>query len=397
MHYLVDTEQMEAEGLLSAELVAIIKDRSRGAMLALGVNTLLGGGIAAAAGGFVVWLADTVAVAITGSIFLAIGIMILLRAGPMYRMLGNAAGLIGGGMLAGGLTIELLDSASTEVASAVLFAIGAAALGLMLWMLGRHPKARFLIGSIALMAGGMHLLGLYGAATLTGALWVAPLTHLYATTALLGLGYMLDLRLVTALAVAPFAQMLDTSTEYFHAAYVFYSPEPTLSILQMGLAMIAALWLVQNRSGRIARQAGIFAMMTFVIGNLCFLVGSLWGDVVGSSFQGLRWEDFSDWDAYEAAQEGYRQTALAISSGVYSVIWALALAMSAGYAVYRNRRGLFNASLTFAALHAYTQMFESFGDEPLAYVIGGLGAVPLAWGLWRINERFRDWQAAHRA
>ncbi|MFT7059052.1 MAG: hypothetical protein ACJASV_001559, partial [Pseudorhodobacter sp.] len=36
----------------------------------------------------------------------------------------------------------------------------------------------------------------------------------------------------------------------------------------------------------------------------------------------------------------------------------------------------------------YTQAFEIFGDDPLAYVIGGLVAVPLAWGLWRLNARF---------
>lgn len=46
---------------------------------------------------------------------------------------------------------------------------------------------------------------------------------------------------------------------------------------------------------------------------------------------------------------------------------------------------MFNTALTFAAIHAYTQLFESFGDEPLAYVIGGLAAIPLAWGLWRLK------------
>lgn len=53
----------------------------------------------------------------------------------------------------------------------------------------------------------------------------------------------------------------------------------------------------------------------------------------------------------------------------------------------RNRRGLFNAGMTFAGIHAYTQLFENFGDEPLAYVVGGLAAVPLAWGLWRLDGK----------
>ena len=47
---------------------------------------------------------------------------------------------------------------------------------------------------------------------------------------------------------------------------------------------------------------------------------------------------------------------------------------------------MYNAALTFAAIHAYTQFFESFWDQPLAYVIGGLTAIPLAWGMWRLNH-----------
>jgi hypothetical protein len=44
--------------------------------------------------------------------------------------------------------------------------------------------------------------------------------------------------------------------------------------------------------------------------------------------------------------------------------------------------------MTFGGIHAYTQAFETFYDEPLAYVIGGLAAIPLAWGLWRLNDQF---------
>lgn len=390
MHYLVDTEAMQAEGMLSPDVVAVIKERSRAAMVALGVNTLLAGGIAASAGGFIFWLADTLAVAVTGSIFLVIGLLVLLRAGPLYRMLGNAAGLIGGGMLAGGATLKLLELASPEVASSVLLIVGAIVALTGLWFYQRTINAGFLIGAIVLLGAGMHLVGLYAGLQLVAQSFAAgPAAHLYATLVLLALGYLLDFRLITALAIMPFAQVLDTSTGYFHAMYVFYSPEPTLSILQMTLALVAALWLVQNRGARIGRQAGIFAIMAFIVGNLCFLVGSLWGDVVGQSFL-----DQSDWETYETAMEAWRAKTLVIDSGVYSVVWALALAAMAGYAAYRLRRGLFNATLTFAAIHFYTQMFESFADEPLAYVVGGLAAVPLAWGMWRINEYFRARQAA---
>jgi hypothetical protein len=390
MHYLVDTEALQAEGKLTPDVVALIKERSRAAMVALGVNTVLAGGIAASAGGFIFWLADTLAVAVTGSIFLAIGLLILMKAGPLYHMLGNAAGLIGGGMLAGGATLKLLDLAPLDVAASVLLIAGGLVVLTALWFYRRTINAGFLIGAIVLLGAGMHLVGLYAGLPLFAASTAAvPAAHLYATVLLLALGYLLDFRLITALAIMPFAQMLDTSTGYFHAMYVFYSPEPTLSILQMTLALVVALWLVQNRGARIGRQAGVFAIMAFVVGNLCFLVGSLWGDVVGQSFL-----DQANWDNYESALTALRAKTLVISSGVYSVIWALALAAMAAYAAYRLRRGLFNATLTFAAIHFYTQMFESFADEPLAYVIGGLAAVPLAWGIWRVNEHFRARQAA---
>jgi uncharacterized membrane protein YiaA len=400
MHYLVDTEQMQAEGLLSAQQIATIKDRSRTAMVALGVNTVLAGGILAAAGGFIFWLADTLLVAITGGVFLLIGVMILLRAGPLYRMLGNASALIGAGMLLGGATLKLIENLAPMQAAQILLVVGAVAALLGLWLYRRlADRAGFLLGSVVLMAMAMHLVGLYlGLQQFAGGQWHAPIANLYATLVLLGIGYLLDLRVVTALAILPFAQMLDTSTAYFHATYAFYSPEPTLSILQMSVAMVIGLWLLQHRSERVGRHGGIFAMMAFVVGNLCFLVGSLFGDVVGSSF--IHYPDWNadiDYDtqmqAYDAATAAWRAKTVEIGEHVYAVVWALALAAMVFYAAHRNRRGLFNAALTFGAIHAYTQLFENFADEPLAYVIGGLAAVPLAWGIWRMNDLFRARQA----
>ncbi|MBT8411759.1 MAG: hypothetical protein KJP02_08180, partial [Octadecabacter sp.] len=84
----------------------------------------------------------------------------------------------------------------------------------------------------------------------------------------------------------------------------------------------------------------------------------------------------------------FEASAITISANVYSIVWALLLALAAAWSAHTNRRGVFNAAMTFGAIHAYTQAFESFYDEPLAYVIGGLAAIPLAWGLWRLNDLF---------
>ena len=47
---------------------------------------------------------------------------------------------------------------------------------------------------------------------------------LYYAVALAGTGWQLDVRLITAAALIPFAQILETGTAYFHAVYAFYSP-----------------------------------------------------------------------------------------------------------------------------------------------------------------------------
>jgi hypothetical protein len=185
--------------------------------------------------------------------------------------------------------------------------------------------------------------------------------------------------------------MLDTSTSYFHAAYVFYSPESTLSILQMAVLIGGCLFFLNKVSTRTAPHLRILTVMGFVVANLCALVGSLWGDVVGSHLWGpyaRRYTDYDNWDSYYAARDAFREASLSISADVYSILWAIALIGIIFSAAHKNMRGLFNTAVTFLAIHAYTQAFESFYDEPLAYVIGGFLAIPLAWGMWRLNQRF---------
>ena len=75
---------------------------------------------------------------------------------------------------------------------------------------------------------------------------------------------------------------------------------------------------------------------------------------------------------------------------VATITLAVGIFLAAFWSATTNRRGIFNAAMTFGGIHAYTQAFETFYDEPLAYVIGGLAAIPLAWGLWRLNTVFED-------
>lgn len=389
MHYLADTDRLVADGVLTPEQAKVIRVRSRDAMIALVVNTVLCGGILAAAAGFIFWLANATAVAVTGSLFLAVGIAVLARAGRLYSMLGHAAALIGAGMLIGGATIELIDKVGGSVAGGVLLGLGALIAGGSAALRFRLPSTlSFLFGSLLVMGAAMHLVGLYFSLETSDARGVlVALVHLYAAVIIGAAGVLVDVRFLTALAILPFAQMLDTSTAYFGAVYAFISPEPTLSILQMTALALACLWVRSQAADRIGRHAGILGIMAVVVANLCFLVGSLWGDVVGSHIWSTA-VDTGDWEAWQQAQDAFAAQTLVISANVYSVIWAVVLAVLLFWAAHYNRRGIFNAALTFAAIHAYTQAFESFGDQPLAYVVGGLAAIPLAWGAWRMNQRF---------
>ena len=403
MHVVADTKRLVAEGVITDAQAGELIHRSRETMMALAINAILSFGILAATLGMIFWLADALAVAVTGLLLLGAGMAILAKGGDLYRMFGNAAALIGAGMLIGGAAVELLDK-HEAVAGPVMTLGGLVLMAVFGWAFARGiGGAGFVMGAILLMGFAFHIGGLgfwLERAEIGGAARV--LFFLYAAAGLAVLGWLVDVRLVTALAIAPFAQALDTGTGYFHAAYVFYSPEPALSILQMVALMIPALIVVQHYPDiggheRLGRHARILAIMAFVVANLCALVGSLWGDVVGETIFGPAREAFSGdnaWQDFHDAREAWREGALRISEGAFTIFWALALAGMIAYSAWRGNRGMFNTAMTFAAIHAYTQLFESFGDEPLAYVIGGLAAIPLAWGLWRLNRWFLSERAA---
>jgi len=303
--------------------------------------------------------------------------VILAKGGEMYRMFGNASTLIGAGMLIGGAALELVDKYES-IAGVTLTLGGAVILTIAGWRyVNGGWSSRFVLGSILLMGLAVHLGGieLLCQEHQTGSP-LRNLVYIYYALALAAVGWVVDVRLVTALAIVPFAQALETGTSYFHAAYVFYSPESTLSIVQLAVLIAACLWLAARRPERDARHLRILMMLGFVAANLCALVGSLWGDVIGETIwgPGRYWSSstFETWEAFDAARTAFRESALQISAGVYSILWAAVLVVMVLWAAQRHQRGLFNGALTFGGIHAYTQMFETFGDEPLAYVIGAV-------------------------
>ena len=387
MTHVVHTERLLREGVIDAAQAAEIARRSRETMVALAVNSVLCVGIVAATLGLIFWLGSAAAVAVAGAMFLAAGGTVLWKGGEIYRMLGNASALIGAGMLIGGAGVEAVRLYG-EGADVFLMIAGAVVAGGAFLVFRRGPATlRFASGSTLLLGGAMHLVGVGFAMSGASGLEAAAVNG-YAFVLLLAAGVLLDVRLVTALAIVPFAQMLDTGTDYFHAMYVFYSPESTLTILQMMALMAVCIVVMRRGRERLARHAGILAILAAVVGNLAFLVGSLWGDQVGASLalNGPTWTEGMEWSDYQTQVEAWEAQFLHISENVFSLAWAALLAVGAFWAAHANRRGLFNAAITFGAIHGYTQVFETMGDEPMAWALGGLALIPLAWGMWRLNR-----------
>jgi uncharacterized membrane protein (Fun14 family) len=162
MHYVVNASAMLAEGVLTPGQIKVIRKRSREAMVMLAINTLLCSGILAAALGFVFYLADAAAVAVTGALFLAIGAAILLRGGVLYRMFGTASALIGAGMLSAGASFELLDKLEPDLAGLLIGCLGAIIGFAAFWALRKGAKAvAFVAGSVFLIGVAMHLAGVF--------------------------------------------------------------------------------------------------------------------------------------------------------------------------------------------------------------------------------------------
>ncbi|MEM9438033.1 MAG: hypothetical protein AAGA15_13435 [Pseudomonadota bacterium] len=380
MHVVADTNSLLADGIITESQATEITRRGREAMVQIVVHGILIAGILAATGGLIFYLADALSVALAGAIFMAGGWLIGRQGANMFS---RAGAIIGAGLLIGGGSLELLTNYEPIAGPALL--AGGAALGAILW---RSAPQSLVAGAMFLMGIAAHLAGLAHWLSWSDT-FAGPLPWLYATGIIAAAGWRVDVRFVTALAIVPFAQALDTTTAYWHATYAFYSPESTLTILQMTAAIAACLWLAPKRAERQARHLGIFALMAFIVANLCALVGSLWGDYVGEYVWGpgyfRHWD--TGWQAYDGTRAEFRETALYISENVYSILWAVVLAAIMTWSALTTRRGLFNTTVTFALIHGYTQLFETFSDEPLTYALGGLGAIPLAWGIWRANQR----------
>jgi len=274
---------------------------------------------------------------------------------------------------------------------------------LSIWALAKRTRAsRFVSGSVLLMGGALHLGGIYLLLEDTQAIgWTVGAAHLYCFAALIVAGWATNFRMISALAIVPFAQLLDAGTFYSHAVYAFYSHESTLTILQMSALIALCIWVANRWPERIARHARVLAVMAFITANLCALVGSLWGDVVGQTIWGPGHYAHVGRDGWREALDAFKASTLVISEEVYAILWAGALGAIAIWASHKNQRGLFNAALTFGGIHAYTQLMTYHGDKPLAFAKPTLAPSPHVKGnqgqnRWNGLHNHNPWGDSHR-
>ncbi len=385
MKWLVDIDALVAEGVVSPEQGALLRTRARADALALGTSMLLVGGIVAVIAGVIALAPTPEGLTATGLAILALAAAALLQVGPRFRLPANAAAVIGVAAAGGGAIALAIERAETSW-PAVWIGLGVGVAGLALRAVG-PARWRVMAAWAAVLGGAAHLGGVFMLEGRPDLVWLAMID---AALVLLLCGVLLDIRLLSALAVVALAGTLS-ATGYGHASYFLAVYEPTLLILLMGTVAGIALAAARlpERQARHARIAGLMALVWI---NMGFWVGSLWGDVVAEHLltpprpnwvAGETGE--AQWEAWEAARDAVLAGLPQIPDIAFVIGWALLILGTAVWAALTARRSVLNAAATFGAIHFYTQWFERLEAAPEAIIGAGVIAILAAWGMVRAN------------
>ena len=223
------------------------------------------------------------------------------------------------------------------------------------------------MGSIWIIVGALMFTGS------VAALIETPLpATLVATALLFAFAVVARSRLLIVFAALSLEGAVGGGTGYWHASYAVIVREPTLTIALFTLVGTAAFLLTQRLSADYEPLALTFARISVVVVNFGFWIGSLWGDTPGAYLRDAAqtWGDTPQLPALD-----------------FVVAWAVALVAAGAWAASQGRRFLVNAVAVFGAIHAYTQWFERLGANPLTVVVGGLFAIAVGLGLWRLSAR----------
>jgi hypothetical protein len=215
MKVLLDLDRLLADGEISAEQHARLRERAAGDTAALGYGLLAGFGVVAVAAATIALVPSAVTALLLGLGIAGLGLLVHAVAGKRWRLLAELWIVMGALLAAGGLV--LADD-----------------------------------GSAAAFGGSALLLG--------------------------GLGAIVRSHLLTVLAVLALASALGARGAYFHASYLLGIEAPTLTALLFAVFALIAfrlhLRLPAASSGLAltAARTGVFLV------NFALWVGSLFGD-----------------------------------------------------------------------------------------------------------------------
>ncbi|MGF1447247.1 MAG: hypothetical protein ACFBRM_13755 [Pikeienuella sp.] len=383
MKWLVDLDEAVHDEVLTAAQAEALKRRSRAEAAGFGIAVLLVGGVVATLIGLLALAPSATGLLGTGGLIALGGAVALLAVGTRGRLPATAAGVVGLGAAAAGGVWMALD-ATGGLFPAVWMGLALVSAGLALRKVG--PAQLSSLGAWAAVIGGaVHLVGVFG---VNGPNDISPWAMLDAAVLLLALGLFLDIRLLSALAVFALAGLLG-ETGYGRGSYFLAIYEPALAILLMSAVAFVGAFAAARLGEDWARHGRITGLVALVWVNMAFWVGSIWGDRPGRHLFGPDRAAFPTPEAYWQARRTYIDSLPDIPELAFVVLWAVLLLAVLAWSALTARRSVFNAAVTFAAIHFYTQWFERLDASPESIVAAGVIAILAAWGMVRINARFR--------
>jgi hypothetical protein len=296
---------------------------------------------------------------------------VLLKSHARRDIGGNAINILvafGSIAVAAGLVGLMASAGFSLMASIALAALfGMITIGVGWLTLKFHEENWGLLGRIWMVVGALVLAasgGLFGLRPLNACILAAVIFT--------GTGIVAQSGLLIALVPLTLEAAFGGSTGYWAGCYEISIRSPTLTILVF-TALAFGVWrlaLLLPRAGE--RVALIFVLISLVLVNIGFWIGSLFGD------------DFNF--RTDALNDGINTSSFMLPTVAFVIVWAVSLFLTGLWAARRGYRRLVNLVAVFGAIEFYTQWYERLGAEPLSMVVGGVTAIAFGYTLWRYNR-----------
>ena len=222
MRIVLDLTKLVAEGKLTPTQAAELQALAKTDASFFAISILMAFGVVAIAAGVMALVPSAITAIALGLVLAGGGVVVSLRSGPQWSLLGTAVTIVG----------ALIASAG---------------------IVGQCQP---------------HWIG-FGIASIL----------------LIGLAIAIRSAFLSALTVLSLAGLLGSTTGYDFASYFLEVQEPTITIVVFSLLALAAYFIGLRVSADYERLTFSFARLSLVMVNFGFWIGSLWGDNPGRSWR----------------------------------------------------------------------------------------------------------------